>query len=475
MRYIERIPGLERAQALGAFVRLGAECEDFALNFNLGWILYDSIRTYAAVRVWPSLGESQISSAWIKDDCDRAQPLVEVLELSPEGAQATGYPEHRLILVFGPLSPQAREVRLEIQRLEPAGSGHTYFHPLIDPFAPYGDDQALHIMAWEEPDDPMAAIPLGTIAGCWAFHVDCPRHNGAWEEAQRYHLLQEVNVGGARLFLEYLDRGTTGWRLSCRFLSPANRQADGESLRELMWQYASPQALIEELAEGGLLAEFAPPRLQLTLPQGEEAESGVALEVESSLGPLGLLNNKFYYFFAPSELETPPRWLRVEKVIELPLNEPWYYPFDPKNIITPPVEVEAALPPCRVHLFLSLQGLYWESDMMLVAPKIEECADSQAWVEPADCLVRNLLNDEPYYCLGQSLVELPQPKYNLEREQVYGWQYPPLHNETRQARLEVCTINLTPHEPFSYPLAPTLADPSLDPQEWPAPEPLEEE
>ena len=53
MKYKDTIPGLEAAKTAGAFVRLGSDCEDFAINFNLGWIIYDSIGTYACVKAWP--------------------------------------------------------------------------------------------------------------------------------------------------------------------------------------------------------------------------------------------------------------------------------------------------------------------------------------------------------------------------------------------------------------------------------------
>ncbi|HBM96771.1 TPA: hypothetical protein DD394_04540, partial [bacterium UBP9_UBA11836] len=81
MKYKDKIEGLELAKKLGAFVRLGSDCEDFAINFNLGWILYDSIGTYACLKAWPDLNSSQISRAWLTDDLDRAQPLLDVFEL----------------------------------------------------------------------------------------------------------------------------------------------------------------------------------------------------------------------------------------------------------------------------------------------------------------------------------------------------------------------------------------------------------
>lgn len=460
MKYKDRIEGLELAKKLGAFVRLGSDCEDFAINFNLGWILYDSIGTYACLKAWPELSASQISRAWLTDDLDRAQPLLDVFELSEEGAQETGYPEHRILLFFGPMSPQAKRVRLEIQRLEPAGPGLSYIHTMVDPFASLGDQQAVHIMAWEEPDDPMAPIPIGTIAGCWAFNVDCPRHSETWTYARRYHLNQEVTIGSSHMFLEYLDRGLTGWRLSSRFLSDANRFADLNELNDMLWQVSSPEELIEQLNGAGMLDSFAPPVIRMSLDQLDESGQKIAsANVDEIYGPLGVLNNKFYHFYPPEfDEEALPNQLSISKVIELPLPTPWLYDFDPKNICSLPTKIDEELPPFQLKLKLSIEGLYWEDNMMLIAPLAIMDPESSAQVDLADCAIRNLKNDEACFCLGQSLVDLPQPKANLKREQVYGWQYPPVHKQTRSARFEVYTVNITPQEKITVQLKPILAD-----------------
>lgn len=464
MKYKDKIEGLELAKKLGAFVRLGSDCEDFAINFNLGWILYDSIGTYACLKAWPDLNSSQISRAWLTDDLDRAQPLLDVFELSEEGAKETGYPEHRILLFFGPMSPQAKRVRLEIQRLEPAGPGLSYLHTMVDPFASMGDQQAVHVMAWEEPDDPMTPIPIGTIAGCWAFDVDCPRRSQTWTYAKRYHLAQEVNIGSSHMFLEYLDRGITGWRLSSRFLSDTNRFADLNQLHDLLWEVSSPDQLIMKLSNEGLLDSFSPPVVRMTLDQVEDGQQLVAsAEIGEVYGPLGVLNNKFYHFYPPQFAEESiPNQLSIYKVIELPLPNPWLYDFDPKNICSLPTKVDEELPPFHLKLKLSIEGLYWEDNMMLIAPLAIMDPDSDAQVDLADCTIRNLKNDEACFCLGQSLVDLPQPKANLKRDQVYGWQYPPVHKQTRNARFEVYTVNITPKENINIGITPSLADRQTD-------------
>ncbi|MGM9998676.1 MAG: hypothetical protein ACI38Q_04700 [Candidatus Bruticola sp.] len=464
MKYKERIEGLEEAKKLGALVRLGSDYEDFAINLNLGWMLYDSIGTYACLKASPDLNASQISRAWLTDDLDRAQPLLDVFELSDEGAAEVGYPEHKILLFFGPISPQARRVRLEVQRLEPSGPGLSYLHPMVDPFSSMGDHQAVHIMAWEEPDDPMAPIPIGTIAGCWAFNVDCPRRSGTWTYAKRFHLCQEINIGSACMFLEFLDKGITGWRLSSRFLSETNRFTDLNELQKILWESPSPDDLIAQLSEEGLLDSFAPPVMRMNLQyidsKGEVAKNAQLGEI---YGPLGVLNNKFYHYFTPEfdENEIPNR-LSVSKIIEMPLPNPWIYNFDPKNISSMPTKVAEELPCFSLKLKLSIEGLYWEDNMMLIAPLAIMDHDSDAQVDLADCAIRNLKNGEACFCLGQSLVDLPQPKASLKREQVYGWQYPPVHKQTRSASFEVYTVNITPKENIVIGIVPVAADRSAD-------------
>lgn len=460
MKYKDTIPGLEAAKTAGAFVRLGSDCEDFAINFNLGWIIYDSIGTYACVKAWPAQTNSQISRAWLTDDLDRAQPLIDVFELSEEAAQSTGYPEHRTLLFFGPISPNAKRVRLEIQRLEPAGQGLSYLHPMVDPFSNLCDEKAVHIMAWEEPDDPLAPIPIGTIGGCWAFEVDCPRKNQAWEQARRYFINKEFTLGHSQMFLEYLDRGITGWRLSSRFLTEANRYLNLNELHDMLWQVSSPEELIEQLNNEGLLESFAPPVVHMDLANTDQTNENpeYAIPYSEIYGPLGVLNNKFYHFYPPIDSDKLPNQLRIHKVVELPLAHPWIYSFDPKDINTLPTKVDEEAPPFMFRLKLSIRGLYWEEDMILIAPMVIMEDNANVRVDLADCLVRNVRNQEAYLCLGQSLVDMPQPKSTIKREQVYGWQYPPIHKETREARFEVCTVNVTPWENILIDIAPQEQD-----------------
>ena len=372
--------------------------------------------------------------------------MIDVFELSDDEAQRTGFPQHKLVLVFGPVSPQARHVRIEIQRLEPAGEGVKYVTSVIDPFSNLNDDKAVHVMAWEEPDDPMAMMPIGTIAGCWAFDVDCPRQNGAWEYAQSYPLEQEIAIGDSTMVLDSLERGVTGWRLTSHFPNENNRYEDIEELQDKFWKVNAPEDLINSLASHSLLDDFAPPVVRLDLLHGDSRA-----EVTEIYGPVGPLNNKFYHFFRPAFAELPEK-LQITQVIELPLAKPWIYNFDPKVIATPPTKIHAELAPFTVNLKLKVEGLYWEEDIMLIAPLAITDAGSEVDVDLADCLVRNLRTKESYFCLGQTLVDLPQPRSSLKKSQVYGWQYPPIHNYTRQASFEVCTVTITPHKPIDIDL-----------------------
>lgn len=443
---------LEAAKEAGAFVRLGSDAEDFAVNFNLAWIIYDSIGTYACIKAEPELTLSQISKAWLTDDLDRAQPLADVFEISAEAARAAGYPDHRLVLFFGPISPEAKRIRLEIQRLEPAGQGLQYFNSVIDPFSNLCDEKALHIMAWEEPDDPMAMIPMGTVAGCWDFNVDCPRRNQAWELSKVYKLNKEITIGSSTICLDELQQGLTGWRLKAHFPSKANRSQNIDKLIERLWKVGHPDELIYDLDRRGLLEYFSPPKIRCALLAG-----GQAAENTETYGPLGPLNNRFYFFFRPySESGLLPDKLRIDKIVELPLKESWIYSFDPKNIQAPPADIDVKIEPFDIKLKFSLEGLYWADDMMLVAPIVVMGEDCNVNVDFGDCLLRDLRSGEAHFCLGQTLVDLPQPKTSVRREQAYGWQYPPVHLNTREASFEVCTVNIIPNEPVLFDINPTL-------------------
>lgn len=452
MQWLDEIPGLEQAKATRSFMRLGYESEDFAIPIKLAWVIIDSIRTMFAIYVDCPDTSYQVDRAWLTDDLGNAAPLASIHQLSPEGAAATGYPKHQVVLTFGPIAREARKLRLELQRLERGADGLEVLSPVVDPFAPMSEEDALHVMAWEEPDDPLTPVPVGTIAGCWAFEIPAPKHKTAWDQHETIPLNITYPLGDVTLLLQELQRGVTGWRLTSKFTTPATADIPEIDMRNMLWENSSPEATVAILAEQGLLPEYSPPVLSYKL----HTESATC-EQSQCFGPLTPLNNKFYHFFPPTPA-TPTR-LSLTRIQELPIDDIWTYTFDPRTMATEPSHVVYNKPPLAIDLDFSVEGLYWEEEFMLIRPLITMRAESQATITIGDCLVKDPQGNE-FYCQGQTLVDVPN-----QDTQAYGWQFAPLHRKMRQATFEAHTINVVPAEPISIDLKPaepvsTYVDPT---------------
>lgn len=456
MHILEQIPGLPFAQQHHAFVPVNQDYEDFATNINLGWIIVDSVQTLAAVTL-PSEAEGfMVSRAWLTDDQHNALPLMDIYRLSQSGAEATGFPEHTIVLVFGPVSSSSCNLRVEISRLEQDMPDLALLHPLVDPFCRIDEEQALHVMAWEEPDDPMQPVPPGTIAGIWAFEVNLPRNNQAWKLATKVTLNKTLPLGDNIWHLSTWHQGLTGCLLDSYVTSnPAaepTEEADPsetgipseKELNEQLLGSPSPEHWLEYISQQGWLPSCPPPIMQLAME-----DQGQSVEALAMFGPVGPRGTSFHHLFPP--LADSQKTVLVKQVLQLPLASRWYYSFDPKTMDTEATKIDFSCPPLldKCAISLAVEGLYWQEDYMLLRPKVEvDCLEQSPAVAVGDCLVYDI-KGEPYECLGQTMVESGE-----NQPAVYGWQFPPLHRLMRQACFEVQSINVVPDHRLAITLQP---------------------
>lgn len=427
---------MSAAARAGAFLPLGRGADDLGIRVDVAWILADSIRTLVAVRLEGPEEDLQVSRAWLTDDRGGAHPLLGLLELSPAGAAEAGAPEHRSVLVFGSIPPEATRLRLEIQRLEPAAPGLSPCERVLDPWQPMGEDDALHVMAWEKPDDPMRPVPLGTLEGCWAFEVE---HSSApaWAASSCVELDDLVLLGTARLRLLRLQGGLTGWRLSSR-IEEAEPPPPQEDQRAWVRESGGPEEVLQRLEEEGLSPLEHPFGLRLALRSADEV-----VRCDERSGPWGPLGDRFYDFFPPTP--EPPVSLLVDQVLGLALDEPWVYEFHPKKLDDPRTPVVFPHGPFPFRAEIWADGLFWQEEFMLLAPRVavQPGPVAEAWA--ARCRVSDL-DGNTYDCQGQAWATLPQGG-----GQLYGLQFPPLHRMMERARLEVESVDLLLADPLEVP------------------------
>ena len=433
MRSLEFLPGLDEATSLGAFRPLGAEVEDLGLRLEVAWILADSIRTLVGL----GLGEGhQVSRAWLTDDRGGAHPLAEVLELSPAGAALAGAPEHRTVLVFGPVPAEAGRLRLEIQRVETATGVLSPCSPFLDPWQGTDEEMALRAMSWEEPDDPLTPVPLGTAEGCWALEFE---HSsaGAWQASTFLDLEGLHPLGAARLRLHRLCRGLTGWCLESRIEGEVEPPcwADQEAW---MREAAAPALVLARMEEEGWLPLPEAPSLRLSLKVGE-----VRVPCQGRSGPWGPLGDRFYDFFPPTE--AAPDSLLVEEVVGMPLPEPWTYEFHPRTLDAPPEQARCTAFPAPFRAKVWAEGLLLQEDRMVLAPQLAVVAGTVAEARAARCLLRDAQGNT-YESLGSTWAPHPEGKGHVR-----GLQFPPLHRLVQQVTLEVETVDLLLSPPLELP------------------------
>lgn len=449
MRVIDRIPGFSEAQANGALLRLGYTAEDFATVISLGWFYADSIRTIAAVLIEDNKRNMKVSRAWLTDNLENALPLAEVCELSPDGAAETGLPEHTTILIFGPTDPEAKKLRLEISRIEEQPTGDI-FPCIIDPFTRITEEQALHVMAWEEPDNPMTLVPFDTIAGCWAFEFQAPKNNLAFELKKTIDVNKEVPFGPLVWNIEKLEKGLSGWRLTSTFANPKpvmKPDKDGNipeppPPRQLpekkrpentRWQLGSPEAQIQYLAEEELLTNTDPPLVSLAMNDGTENRPE-----EVMYGPMGAKVNTFRHFF-PADIEAPAS-ISALRVRQFCLPEPWNYEFAPKLMDTPPTNISEKMPPFDFDVKMKLNGIYWGGDVMLVQPSLEANPEKGLTLTAADCAIWDM-EGNAHPCGGQDYIETDEGSY-------YGMQFPPLHILTKYCCFQLFSTDIDLNQPI---------------------------
>lgn len=426
MRWLEQVPGLGAAAAAGAFRPLGHDAEDLGVRLEVAWILTDSLRTLVGLSVPPDL---QVTRAWLTDDLQCACPLVESLQLSEEGAAEAGAPESRTVLVFGPLSSEAGRARLEIQRLEPSCGLPTPCDPLLDPWQPLEESLALQVMAWEAPANPLAPVPLGNYEGLWATEMEV----SVPALLARRELDALLPLGSVRQRLLRLEQGLTGWRLASRAERDGPPPPEAEQLGWLRGAAHRWEALERLEAEPVVDA----PGLRLALRDGRGVHPA-----ECRSGPWGPLQDRFYDFFPPSE---DPGALLADRVVGLPLGEPWVYEFHPKKVDDPPAEVEFPHLPFPFRAQVWAEGLYWQEEFMLLAPRVSVLPGPVAEVWPARCRVTDP-GGNAYECLGQASATLPRGG-----GQVHGLQFPPLHRLMERSRLEVESVDLVLTDPLEVP------------------------
>ncbi len=433
VRWIEFVPGLQAAIASGAFRTVECCAEDLGISLEVAWILTDSIRTMVAVRLQGAESELQVSRAWLTDDRGGALPLLDVLELSPEGAARAGHPLHRDLLVFGGLPPEVGRLRLEVQRVEVPVPGLAVCSSLLDPWQHLDEDLALRVMAWEKPDDPMSPVPVGTAEGCWALEIEHSSRS-AWEASSAIDLDLPHPLGTARLHLLRLEGGLTGWRLSSRIETGVDPPPWSEQM-DWLRQAARPEDVRRRLEEEGLTLLQDAPSLRLSLKAG-----GQPIRCERRSGPWGPLQDRFYDFFPPTT--APPESLLADQILGVPLAEPWVYEFHPKKVDDPRARVTCPHLPFKFQAEVWVEPLYWQEEFMLLAPRVSVLPGpvSEAWA--ARCRICDL-EGNTYDCQGQAWAALPGGGGNL-----YGLQFPPLHRLMDRARLEVDSVDLLLSTPF---------------------------
>ncbi len=439
VRCLESVPGLERARSAGVFQVIESETEDLGIRLEVAWILTDSIRTLLGVALHPLAADLQATRAWLTDDQGRAHPLLEVLELSESGAEPTGSPHHRSVLVFGAVAPDAQRLRLEVQRIETAVPGLILCPSQVDPFSPLDEDLALRLMAWEAPEDPLDPVPMGCAEGCWA--VEMEHGSGpAWEASTTIDLDVCHPMGGSALRLVRLEGGLTGWRL-CSRIENDQDAPPWEHQREWLRTAPNPE-MVARLAESeGLVPLHVTPQLRVALKVGDEY-----CPSERRSGPWGPLRDRCYDFFAPTS--APPELLVADQILGVPLPEPWVYEFHPKLVDDPRSQVFGPDLPFQFRAEVWVEPLYWQEEFMLLAPRVavREGPVAEAWA--ARCRVLDL-EGNVYPCQGQAWATLPGGGGNL-----YGLQFPPLHRLTDRVRLEVESVDLLLTRPLEIPCAP---------------------
>jgi len=437
VRWIDSIPGLEAARATGAFHVVEADSEDLGLRLEVAWVLTDSIRTLAAVRVEGPETERQVTRAWLTDDRNGAHPLLDALELTAEGAARAGYPQHRILLVFGAVHPESGRLRLEVQRLETSAPGLALCSTVVDPFEALDEDLALRVMAWEKPEDPMTLVPVGTAEGCWAVEFEHDPQP-AWKAHRTIDLDRFHSLGAARLHLVRLEEGLTGWRLSSRIEGP---QAPPPWSEQAEWlrEARRPEELKELMPEDLEPSEEAP-SLRLSLRSG-----GQRTPCQRRSGPWGPLQDRFYDFFPPTA--GPPEAVLADQILGVPLAEPWVYEFHPKLVDDPRARVDGPHLPFQFQAEVWIEPLYYQEDFMLLAPRVSVLPGPVAEAWAARCRICDL-EGNTYDCQGQAWAALPGGQGNL-----YGLQFPPLHRLVTRARLEVDSVDLLLATPLEVPCA----------------------
>ncbi len=441
VRWIDSVPGLEAAKNAGAFHTVEADAEDLGMRLEVAWVLTDSIRTLVAVRVEGSETGRQVTRAWLTDDRNGAHPLLDILELSPEGAALAGHPQHRDLLVFGAVAPESGRLRLEVQRLETAVPGLLLCSPLVDPFKTLDEDLALQVMAWERPEDPMAWVPPGTAEGCWAVEIERDPQP-AWPDLRSIDLDRFHTLGATRLHLLRLEEGLTGWRLYSRIEGPQPPPPWPEQA-EWLRGARRPEHLLHFLNEGledGLAPLKEAPSLRLRLRSGDQT-----VPCERRSGPWGPLRDRFYDFFPATP--TPPESLLADQILGVPLAEPWVYEFHPKLVDDPRARVAGPHLPFQFQAEVWIEPLYYQEDFMLLAPRVSVLPGPVAEAWAARCRILDL-EGNTYDCQGQAWAALPGGQGNL-----YGLQFPPLHRLVTRARLEVDSVDLLLATPLEVPCA----------------------
>lgn len=428
MRWLENLPGLGAAVAAGAFRSVRRGVDDLGVHLEVAWILADSLRTLLGVRLDDDGQGFQITAAWLTDDLRDALPLVEALELSEEGAAEAGAPDHRTVLVFGPLNPQARKARLEVQRLEPAHALPTPCEPLLDPWQALDENLALQVMRWEAPANPLTPVPVGTAEGCWGVEMDVspPEVRAAVE------LNAVLPLGAVRHRLLRLEEGLTGWRLAYRaeYVTPP---PPGVQMAWLKDARSRDDVLENRDTEPVPYA----PGLRLALKTADGVHRS-----ERHSGPWGPLHDRFYDFFPPCEA---PLALLADQIVNLTLEEPWAYEFHPKKFDDPRAQVEFPHHPFPFQAEVWAEGLYWQEEFMLLVPRVNVLPGPVAEAWPGRCRVTDP-EGNVYECLGQAWATLP-----LGGGQVHGLQFPPLHRLMERARLEVESVDLILTDPLEVP------------------------
>lgn len=426
MRWLETLPGLGAADAAGAFRSVRRGVDDLGVRLEVAWILADSLRTLVGVRLDAS--DLQVTAAWLTDDLRNAFPLVEVLDLSEEGAAEAGAPDYRTVLVFGPLSPHARRARLEVQRLEAGGALPTPCEPLLDPFQPMDEALALQVMRWQAPANPLTPVPLGNHEGCWGVEMEV--------EPAPVQSSLELNavlpLGSIRHRLIRLEEGLTGWRLAYR-AEVEDPPPPGVQMGWLRDARSRDEAMANRDADPVAYA----PGLRLALKNAQ----GVHRSDRHS-GPWGPLQDRFYDFFPPC---ATPQALLADQIVGLTLEEPWGYEFHPKKVDDPPADAEFPHHPFPFKAQVWAEGLYWQEEFMLLVPRVSVLPGPVAEAWPGRCRVTDP-EGNAYECLGQAWATLPRGG-----GQVHGLQFPPLHRLMDRARLEVESVDLILSHPLEVP------------------------